>query len=253
MRATAGSTLERRSARFSTPPAPAADPKAPASPTATSGSARSPRRSTSAITRRRLAGGDAAVPRRRTLDPVSRRHRRDSRSSCMTDSIPKRAGAPSMAAPPSSPSSRPCSSACSSSRADAPWPPTSALRPARRQRRARQTHRRVPASRHPRCPDVRAHRGHVASHHAAPDAAPHKPASSGLPLPSPRSGSAGSDGVAAAGEVGEIEIRGPTLFAGYLGDRMPHRDARPTAGFAPAMSGYLDDDGISTWSIAGTI
>jgi O-succinylbenzoic acid--CoA ligase len=45
--------------------------------------------------------------------------------------------------------------------------------------------------------------------------------------------------VAEAGETGEIEVRGPSVFAGYLGE--PRRD--PESWFATGDAGYLDGDG----------
>lgn len=42
------------------------------------------------------------------------------------------------------------------------------------------------------------------------------------------------------GETGEIEVRGPSVFAGYLGE--PRRD--PKEWFATGDAGYLDDDGF---------
>ena len=44
---------------------------------------------------------------------------------------------------------------------------------------------------------------------------------------------------AAPGETGEIEVRGPSVFAGYLGE--PHRDSRRW--FATGDVGYVDEDG----------
>jgi O-succinylbenzoic acid--CoA ligase len=45
---------------------------------------------------------------------------------------------------------------------------------------------------------------------------------------------------AAPGEIGEIEVRGPSVFAGYLGE--PLRD--PASWFTTGDAGYLDSDGF---------
>ena len=48
------------------------------------------------------------------------------------------------------------------------------------------------------------------------------------------------DGVEASpGETGEIEVRGPSVFAGYLGDST----SSPESWFSTGDAGYLDDDG----------
>ncbi|MCA9879253.1 MAG: AMP-binding protein, partial [Thermomicrobiales bacterium] len=58
-----------------------------------------------------------------------------------------------------------------------------------------------------------------------------------LPLTELRVRTNGSD--AKPGETGEIEVRGPTVFAGYLGE--PPRD--PASWFATGDAGYLSHDG----------
>lgn len=64
--------------------------------------------------------------------------------------------------------------------------------------------------------------------------------SSGRPLPLTDIRIVTEHGEAPPGAVGEIEIRGPTNFRGYLGDS----EARdPDAWFATGDIGYLDDDG----------
>lgn len=64
--------------------------------------------------------------------------------------------------------------------------------------------------------------------------------SSGRPLPLTDFRIVTEHGEAPPGAIGEIEIRGPTLFRGYLGDS----EARdPDAWFATGDVGYLDDDG----------
>ena len=65
--------------------------------------------------------------------------------------------------------------------------------------------------------------------------------SSGLPLPLTQLRIANEQGEASTGELGEIEIRGPTLFAGYLGN-----GPAPTSDgwFKTGDVGYLDKDGF---------
>jgi O-succinylbenzoic acid--CoA ligase len=65
--------------------------------------------------------------------------------------------------------------------------------------------------------------------------------SSGQPLPLTEMRIASPNGDVSTGEIGEIEIRGPTVFAGYLGEttrRNPHD------WFATGDVGYLDADGF---------
>ena len=76
-----------------------------------------------------------------------------------------------------------------------------------------------------------------------PDETSRKPASSGVPLPLTEVRIVAQAGVAPPGEVGEIEIRGPTVFAGYIGDHAPG-SSDPTDGwFRTGDAGYLDSDG----------
>jgi o-succinylbenzoate---CoA ligase len=68
-----------------------------------------------------------------------------------------------------------------------------------------------------------------------------KPGSSGLPLATTQVRVANAHGELPAGEIGEIEIRGATVFAGYLRDRT---SARSNADwFRTGDLGYLDADG----------
>ncbi len=76
-----------------------------------------------------------------------------------------------------------------------------------------------------------------------PDQAPRKPASSGLPLPLTELRITTPTGVGRPGEVGEIEIRGPTVFAGYLGDGIAGSHAMADGWFRTGDAGRLDDDG----------
>ena len=64
--------------------------------------------------------------------------------------------------------------------------------------------------------DVRTDGGDVPGDDTLPDETPRKPGSSGVPLPLTEVRIVAQAGVALA-EVGEIEIRGPTVFAGYIG------------------------------------
>jgi o-succinylbenzoate---CoA ligase len=71
-----------------------------------------------------------------------------------------------------------------------------------------------------------------------------KPRSSGLPLPTTQVRIAPGSGARAADEPGEIEVRGPTVFAGYLG-RAPERDTWSGDGwFRTGDIGYLDEEGF---------
>jgi acyl-CoA synthetase (AMP-forming)/AMP-acid ligase II len=76
-----------------------------------------------------------------------------------------------------------------------------------------------------------------------PDQAPGKPSSSGLPLPLTNLRITTPTGVGRPGEVGEIEIRGPTVFAGYLSDRFEGSQAIADGWFRTGDAGHLDDDG----------
>ncbi len=64
--------------------------------------------------------------------------------------------------------------------------------------------------------------------------------SSGRPLPSTELKIVTPEGDAREGEIGEIEIRGPTLFAGYLGDSQARTSDE---WFATGDVGFLDNDG----------
>jgi o-succinylbenzoate---CoA ligase len=76
-----------------------------------------------------------------------------------------------------------------------------------------------------------------------PEVAASKPGSSGLPLPLTEVRIIVRSGTAMLGDIGSIEIRGPTLFAGYLG--ADDRTAGMTADgwFQTGDAGYLDDEG----------
>lgn len=76
-----------------------------------------------------------------------------------------------------------------------------------------------------------------------PAQAPARRSSSGLPLPLTEIRIASSSGPAHAGEIGEIEIRGPTLFAGYLGQEHARHGGAPHGWFQSGDMGFLDDDG----------
>jgi O-succinylbenzoic acid--CoA ligase len=76
-----------------------------------------------------------------------------------------------------------------------------------------------------------------------PGEASRKPASSGMPLPLSEVRIATQAGVAPPDEVGEIEIRGPTVFAGYLGDHSPGPSDLNDGWFRTGDAGYLDSDG----------
>jgi o-succinylbenzoate---CoA ligase len=65
--------------------------------------------------------------------------------------------------------------------------------------------------------------------------------SSGLPLPTTDLRVVTPQGEAAPGQAGEIEVRGPTLFAGYIGDGVRIQPAG--AWFSTGDLGYLDVDG----------
>jgi O-succinylbenzoic acid--CoA ligase len=76
-----------------------------------------------------------------------------------------------------------------------------------------------------------------------PDQAPRKTASSGLPLPLTELRITTPSGAGGPGEVGEIEIRGPTVFAGYLGDGESGSHAIADGWFRTGDAGRLDGDG----------
>jgi O-succinylbenzoic acid--CoA ligase len=76
-----------------------------------------------------------------------------------------------------------------------------------------------------------------------PDQTPHKPNSSGLSLPLTEVRIVAMNGVARPGEVGEIEIRGPTVFAGYVGGEASEQRHLTDGWFRTGDAGYLDGDG----------
>jgi O-succinylbenzoic acid--CoA ligase len=77
-----------------------------------------------------------------------------------------------------------------------------------------------------------------------PEETPRKLGSSGVPLPLTEVRIAAQAGVAPAGEVGEIEIRGPTVFAGYIGGELRRPPALNDGWFRTGDAGYLDRDGF---------
>jgi O-succinylbenzoic acid--CoA ligase len=76
-----------------------------------------------------------------------------------------------------------------------------------------------------------------------PRQTPRKRASSGLPLPLTEVRIVAEGGVAPPGETGEIEIRGPTVFAGYVGERVGGSHDLTDEWFRTGDAGYLDRDG----------
>jgi o-succinylbenzoate---CoA ligase len=76
-----------------------------------------------------------------------------------------------------------------------------------------------------------------------PDQTHRKWSSSGLPLPLTEIRIAAETGVAPLGEIGEIEIRGPTVSSGYLGDRLAESSDLANGWFRTGDAGYFDDDG----------
>jgi O-succinylbenzoic acid--CoA ligase len=76
-----------------------------------------------------------------------------------------------------------------------------------------------------------------------PNQTPHKRSSSGLPLPLTELRIVAETGVAPSGEIGEIEIRGPTIFAGYVGDDTAASRNLADGWFRTGDAGYLDRDG----------
>ena len=76
-----------------------------------------------------------------------------------------------------------------------------------------------------------------------PDQTPHKRTSSGLPLPLTEVRITTEAGVASPGEVGDIEIRGPTVFAGYIGDHTAESPDPGDGWFRTGDAGYVDGDG----------
>ena len=66
-----------------------------------------------------------------------------------------------------------------------------------------------------------------------------RPGSSGLPLPTTACGLAMQTPSRRAGVVGQIEVRGPTLFSGYLDDADRRDDWSPDGWFRTGDVGYL--------------
>jgi O-succinylbenzoic acid--CoA ligase len=73
-----------------------------------------------------------------------------------------------------------------------------------------------------------------------PEEVPLRRGASGRPLPLVELRIGTARGEASAGEIGDIEIRGPNVFAGYLDDA---ETRGPDDWFATGDVGYLDDDG----------
>ena len=76
-----------------------------------------------------------------------------------------------------------------------------------------------------------------------PEEAASRPFSSGLPLPFTEVRIIVPNGAASPGEIGSIEIRGPTLFAGYLGANDRPAGTTSEGWFETGDAGYIDDDG----------
>ena len=76
-----------------------------------------------------------------------------------------------------------------------------------------------------------------------PERARHKRSSSGLPLPLTEIRIITETGVVPPGDVGEIEIRGPTVFAGYVGDHTSESPYLVDGWFRTGDAGYIDGDG----------
>jgi len=75
-----------------------------------------------------------------------------------------------------------------------------------------------------------------------PSDLPRKLGSSGIPLPTTAVRIVDGTRMLPPGQIGEIEVSGPTIFAGYL--EGPSRlDAESGRWFATGDAGYLDDDG----------
>jgi O-succinylbenzoic acid--CoA ligase len=69
---------------------------------------------------------------------------------------------------------------------------------------------------------------------------PQRPGSSGMPLPTTQMRIVDQGQALGSMEVGEIELRGPTIFGGYLGGASP---SAADGWLATGDSGYLDGDG----------
>jgi o-succinylbenzoate---CoA ligase len=76
-----------------------------------------------------------------------------------------------------------------------------------------------------------------------PEEAARRPSSSGMPLPLTEVRILTQAGVAPPEVVGEIEIRGPTVFAGYMGGHPQGRSGLHDGWFRTGDAGYLDGDG----------
>jgi o-succinylbenzoate---CoA ligase len=76
-----------------------------------------------------------------------------------------------------------------------------------------------------------------------PADAQRKPGSSGLPLPGTQIRIASDDGLAGAGENGQIEIKGATVFGGYLGAVNARTGWTADGWFQTGDVGYIDDEG----------
>ena len=79
-----------------------------------------------------------------------------------------------------------------------------------------------------------------------PSDAAAKAGSSGQPLPLTRLRVMPESGVERTGEPGQIEISGPTVFAGYLGDTDPACHLTPDGWFPTGDIGYLDEESFLT-------
>ncbi|HLL49649.1 MAG TPA: o-succinylbenzoate--CoA ligase [Thermomicrobiales bacterium] len=76
-----------------------------------------------------------------------------------------------------------------------------------------------------------------------PDEAASRPTSSGLPLPPTQVRVVTSSGEAMPGEIGSIEVRGPTLFRGYLSEDDERSGITPDGWFQTGDAGYVDPEG----------
>ena len=70
-----------------------------------------------------------------------------------------------------------------------------------------------------------------------------RPSSSGLPLPLTEVRITAATGNAISGELGLIEVRGPTLFAGYLKDSNARSSVSSDGWFQTGDAGYFDREG----------
>ena len=77
-----------------------------------------------------------------------------------------------------------------------------------------------------------------------PEYAASKPFSSGRPLPLTEARIIAPSGAASPGECGSIEIRGPTLFAGYVGDEDRAAGMTADGWYQTGDAGYMDDEGF---------